>query len=144
MSDTRLDFGLILTDHFELCDAVDMLAEVPSCRSGWDGEFDVSDEWRFFYLYMFLPPEEASRAIRGVLAVRRFFRELHQALYEKTGQARPLPEALITELGRRVLVAMHPSNLELALGATSHPANMVSQALVALDVTEAKWQKRYS
>jgi len=144
VSDTRKDFGHILSDYLPLCDMVNVLSDMPSCHSSWSGEFATSREFHNYYLRLFLPADDAGKAIRAVEAVELFFRELNQRSFEESGVPSPLPTPLIEELQRRIRLAIHPSSLAVAKAATTRPASSVSRALIARDVTEAQWRKRYS
>ncbi len=143
-SDLRMDFGHLLSDTVQACGAREMVGDLPSLHSAWDGEVPLSAEFRQWYLMTFLGPQEARRVLRGIAEIPRVFGERNQAAYERGGEASPLPLELIAELQRRVLVAMYPSAYEVAAGALHHPASRVAQGLLKLNASEARWRERYS
>ena len=149
MSNLGADFALLLEEKLELCDLVGIVREMNPLHGAWDGSLvngDLADDMTFlrnFYLDVFLPPREATRAKRGVLAVGRFFRELAKAHYEVTGEPVRFPAALVEELERRVLTAMYPTAYDIVMGAKLHPANQVADNLRRLGATEEQWRKKF-
>ncbi len=149
MSNIGKDFAMLIEEKLELCDLVNIISELNPLHDAWDGTIisgDLSEDMTFlrnFYLDVFLPPREATRAKRGVLAVSRFFRELSKAHYEATGSPVQVPARLIEELERRVLTAMYPTAYDIVMGAKHHPANQVADNLRRLGATEEKWRAKY-
>jgi hypothetical protein len=143
MSDLREDFSALLADNVRGCGDRYMVRELPSLHAAWDGSVPLASPWREWFLRTFLGRTESSRVLRGMSAIRGFFVEMNRQRYELTGEPRRLPDELIEELQLRVHTAMYPSSYEIAVGATTHPADYVARGLKALGASEAEWRKNY-
>jgi len=131
MSDLRLDFAGLLRDRAQACPDTEMVRELPSLQSAWDGSFYLSSAYREWYLRTFLGPQEAGRVLRALRAV------------SLSARGR-VPADVVAEIESSVLEAMYPSAFEIAVGATRHPANQVAAGLRELGATEARWRTKYS
>jgi len=135
MDDVRKSVGMIFEETVACPDAPGICQQLPSLESGWSGR-DLSSNLRWWFINTFLSPEEGDRIHQAECEIARFFMDFERL----TGTH--VPEHVVSELQRRVVLAMHPSGYELCTGATTHPASVASERLKAR-YTEASWRKRF-
>jgi hypothetical protein len=137
VSDPRETFGSILRDELNLCDATYMTREIPYIQATWDGTWELSHEWMWGYIDIFLTPEEVHSLRRQAKAMRDFWRDLAK-LSDKPSLLEP---KIIDELERRMVTAARPSGYRVAAHATNVSAQRAASVVRRL-LTEESWRKR--
>jgi len=136
MADARLEFASILDGDMNVCIEREVVMELPSMQSAYVLASRAKFDW---FTDVFIDNKhEAARASRAIAAPNRFFKDLALLHYAQTGEPARLDYNLIGVLERRIMTAQYPSNYEVAIGATKHPAAVASRNIKRL-ITEAAW-----
>ena len=131
----------LLLDTPGICSDAGAVTDVPSLQLAWEepGVLDLDLWW--WFVCMFESPEDARRIRSAADQIRRVFVEDAQRRYVRTGEASPLPEALIRRLEMAVAYGLHPVAYTVGIGATKRPYDGVS-AQVIRRTSEASWRTK--
>jgi len=127
-------FADVLLGELGVCSDVEEVREVPILQDAWVGmlgyEFPRPLAWWFIDHFEDNPAQRA-RNHRAADEIRAVFLDLAKLSYAETGEAKPLPEALIRCLEQRVVAKLEPTLYEMATSSLVHPTARVSKILKA-------------
>lgn len=139
----------VLVGNGLACRDVAETEDYASLEDGWSGgeQLDhTSVENMWLLINTFVPDQEKLRRMRAAYYMMPVvFADIARLEYQRTGQAIPVPVALVKELQRRLLVALEPSVREVVEQSEhlqASPAGVAARELRRVITAREGWRKR--